>query len=42
MTPLRLQNIWNHAKIGELNLDEDGQGNPAAGSHRRAGRGEHG
>ena len=20
MTPLRLQNIWNHAKIGELNL----------------------
>src|SRR5437867_10535509 len=32
----------NHAKIKKLTPYEDGQGNPAAGSHRRAGRGEHG
>ena len=32
----------NHAEIRKLIPYEDGQGNPAAGSYRRAGRGEHG
>jgi hypothetical protein len=34
--------LWEPRKDKESDPYEDGQGNPAAGSHRRAGRGEHG